>query len=90
MNWKFEYILENINPDFIREVSRLDDNALKLTIAGFICKVAGGLKYVPQKAYQKTLAKELIKIGMSREKVLDITGVKKTTYYRLKDSKDEN
>lgn len=90
MDWKFEYILQNINPDFIREVSRLDDNALKLTIAGFICKVVGGLKYVPQKGYQKPLAKELIKIGTNKERVLALTGIKKSTYYKLKGDKDEN
>ena len=84
MEWKFEYICENISPALVRKIADLDDESLKITLAGLICKLVGGLKSVPSKKFKTRLAKRLIEQGMGRIKTCELTGVAKSTYFKLK------
>lgn len=89
MQWKFEYIKASINPATIKEIAGLDDEAIKITMAGLFCRVAGGLKYVPQKAYNKKVAKAMIKKGFKMDDVIDISGISRSAYYKFKKETDE-
>nr|DAN78194.1 MAG TPA: Flagellar transcriptional activator (FlhC) [Caudoviricetes sp.] len=84
MQWQFEYLLGNIDPALIRDVAKLDDESLTLTMAGVICQLVGGLKSFPSKKYRSSLAREMIARGMRAKKVLELTGVSERTYFNLK------
>lgn len=84
MQWQFEYLLGNIDPELIRDVAKLDDESLALTMAGVICQLVGGLKSFPSKKYRSSLAREMIARGMRAKKVLELTGVSERTYFNLK------
>lgn len=83
MEWKFDYIAENIKPEIIRSIAKLDDLSIKLTMAGLICKLAGNMK-LPTKTYHIRIAQQMIKDGRSCDHVCMFAGVSKSTYFKLK------
>ncbi|MBR8466188.1 resolvase [Campylobacter sp. faydin G-140] len=91
MQWQFDYIRSNIKPQTIRQISQLDDESLVLVMAGLICKLVGGLKYVPNKRYKVELAKELIIAKYPKWRVLELAEIGERTYFnilkRIKDGK---
>ena len=80
----FEYIENEINPALMRELCRLDDEALKLTFATVICSIAGEMQGIPVKTYRSEIAKRLIKLGKNRKDVTSLTGISERTYFNLK------
>lgn len=87
MSFWLEYLEAQVDADFIREVARLEDEALRLTMAAFICSVASGAK-IPQKAYRTEFAKRLLAKGKTTKEVSRITQITERQIYRLK--KDNN
>lgn len=86
MHWQFDYIKENIKPEVIKAIGLLDDESIKIVMAGFICKIVGGLKRLPSKKYKSSLAKELVLKGKNRDEILTLCEISKSTFYNIKRS----
>lgn len=86
MAFWFEYIEEQIDTQVLRELTQLDDEALKFTMASWICSITGGMKCseIPTKAPKVELARRLIKKGRDKKSVIAITGISERNYYYLK------
>lgn len=82
----FEYIEGQIDVTVVRELAKLDDDALKFVMASWICSITSGLKCseIPKKAPKIELAKRLMKKGRVKRDVIRITEISKAHYYNLK------
>ncbi|MDL0090083.1 resolvase [Campylobacter gastrosuis] len=83
MQWQFDYIKANIEPKLIRAIATLDDESLKLTMAGVICKLTSGLKRLPNKRYKSDLAHKLILKGVNKKRVIELTKISESTYFNI-------
>ncbi|AQW87167.1 hypothetical protein CPIN18021_0320 [Campylobacter pinnipediorum subsp. caledonicus] len=90
LDWKFEYIRQNISLGVIRDAVKLNDEDLSLVIASMICEITSGIKYIPKKKAKVELVKRLIKKGVCKDKVMQMTGVSKSTYFNIKKKEQEN
>ena len=81
---KTDYIFEKISPTLVRNLARLDDRALRLGIFVMICDLASGMKQMPTKIHKIRLAAELVRDGAKFKRVRELTGVSKSTYYKMK------
>lgn len=88
MSFWFEYLENEIDPQLIRELAKLSDEAVKLSIATLICSIAGGMKELPTKAPKIAYAKRLLEKGIERKRIIRLTGISEATYYRLKRAKN--
>ena len=86
MSFWFEYIEGQIDTTVIRELSQLEDDALKFVMASWICNITGGMKCseIPTKAPKIELARRMIKKGRDIKQVLELTGISKRNYFYLK------
>ena len=86
MSFWFEYIENQIDTTVIRELSLLEDDALKFVMASWICNITSGMKCseIPTKAPKIELARRMIKKGRKRSEVLNIANISERHYYRLK------
>ncbi|OCR86678.1 hypothetical protein CFT13S00388_07940 [Campylobacter fetus subsp. testudinum] len=80
----FEILKDGINVNFIRKISNLNDNAIKILLSVYICELIGGLKQMPTKLHKIELAKELIKTNYNQNKILDLCNISQSTYFKLK------
>ncbi|MBE2985347.1 resolvase [Campylobacter sp. RM6883] len=81
---QIEYIYARIEPETIRAIAKLDDEAIKLSVMVLICELTKGVKQMPTKAHKTRLAKELIKRGVKCKKIEKLLNISKSTYYRLR------
>ena len=90
MSFWFEYIEDQIDTTVIRELSQLEDDALKFVMASWICNITGGMKCseIPTKAPKIELARRMIKKGRKRNEVLERTNISERHYFRLKKGLD--
>lgn len=49
-----------------------------------ICDLASGMKQMPTKIHKIRLAAELVRDGAKFKRVRELTGVSKSTYYKMK------
>lgn len=79
----FEYVEGRIEPNAIRELSKLNDETLKFVMASWICNIAGGIE-LPTKVPKTVLAQRLIEKGRTKEQVMSLTSISERHYFRLK------
>lgn len=84
-----DYIYDKIDVSLVRELAKLDDEALKLGIYVIICELTQGFKRVPAKRHKIKLAMCLIEKNVDFRRIKELTGISKTTYYKLKKEKNE-
>ena len=82
---QIEYIYERINPDVVRRVASLNDEAIRLSVAVMICEWTKGVKVVPSKQHRVKFASALKAKGLKMRRVCELTGICKNTYYSLGD-----
>ena len=80
---QLEYIYERIEPKIRRQIAALDDEAIRLSVAAMICELTKGVRVVPTKQHKVRFASALKAKGVGMRRVCELTGIGKTTYYRL-------
>ena len=86
----FAYLASKINPNIIRGLASLNNEALCLAMASYIHELLGGVKYISTKKPRLAIAKELIKQGLKANRVCFLSGISKRSYFRIKKGlKDE-
>lgn len=80
---EYDYILDRIDPALVRSFARLDDEALKLTLYVYFCDLVQGSARIPKKKAKTKMAEVLIRQGKNLKKVAELTGIGRTTFYRL-------
>ena len=83
MTLQVEYIYERINPELIRQIAALDDEAIKLSVAAMVCEWMKGARIIPTKQHKVRFASALKGKGVGMRRVCELTGISKSTYYRL-------
>ena len=83
MAFWFEYVESRIDTTVLRELVKLDDDALRFVMASWVCDIAGGIE-LPTKAPKTELACRLILKGYEKKDVIRITGISNRHYFRLK------
>nr|DAJ63955.1 MAG TPA: Helix-turn-helix of insertion element transposase [Caudoviricetes sp.] len=78
-----EYIYERIEPELIRQIAALDDEAIKLSVAAMVCELTKGVRVVPTKQHKVRFASALKAKGVKMRRVCELTGISKNTYYKL-------
>lgn len=78
-----EYIYERIAPRLIRQIAALDDEAIKLSVAAMVCEWMKGARIIPTKQHKVRFASALKEKGVEMRRVCELTGISKSTYYRL-------
>lgn len=78
-----EYIYERIDPELIRQIAALDDEAIKLSVAAMVCEWMKGARIIPTKQHKVRFASALKEKGVEMRRVCELTGISKSTYYRL-------
>lgn len=81
---QIDYIYERIDPTLVRQLATLNDETIKMTFAALICELAGGLKIIPARQHKIKIAKALIAQGVCINRVRKLTGISKTTFYRIR------
>ena len=80
---EYDYIFDRIDPALVRSFARLADEALRLTIYAYFCDLAQGSARIPRRKAKIKMAEILIKQGKSFKKVVELTGIGRSTFYRL-------
>ncbi|MGH1601571.1 hypothetical protein [Campylobacter majalis] len=82
-----DYIFDKIDAKLIKELAKLDDEALKIGVYVMICEITRGAR-VPNKRHKIKLAKALINQGLNFKKVREFCQISKAQYYKLIKEKD--
>lgn len=86
---QIDYIYERIDPMLVRQLATLNDEAIKITVSALICELVGGLKMVPTKQHKIKIAEALVAQGVCINRVRELTGIGKTTFYRIRNKNEQ-
>lgn len=80
----FDILKDCLDLEIIRELTRLNDEAFRLSLACYLCDLVGGLAPLPTKMHKVILAKELLKDGLDSKRIIELTQISHSTLKRLK------
>lgn len=80
---EYDYIFDRIDPLLVRSFAKLNDEALKLTLYAYFCDLAQGSARIPKKKAKTKMAEILIRQGKNFKKVAELTGIGRSTFYKL-------
>ena len=80
---EYDYIFDRIDPVLVRSFAKLNDEALKLTLYAYFCDLAQGSARIPKKKAKTKIAEILIRQGKNFKKVAELTGIGRSTFYKL-------
>lgn len=78
----FEILVETIDIEKIKQLVRLRNAELLMAI--YIFELLKGFNKIPTKKQRTALARVMIKKGFTHRKVIKLTGISRSSYYRLK------
>ena len=78
----FEILVETIDVEKIRQLLRLRNPELLLSV--YIFELLKGFNRIPTKKQRTALAKAMIRRKLSHRKIIKMTGISRSSYYRLK------
>lgn len=83
----FDILKDCLDLELIRDLARLNDEAFRLNLACYLCDLMGGLTPLPTKKHKVILAKELLKKGIEKNRVIELTSISQSTLKRLKNAR---
>lgn len=83
----FDILKDCLDLELIRDLAKLNDDAFRLNLACYLCELVGGLAPLPTKSHKIILAKELLKNGLDKKRILELTKISNSTFKRLKNAR---